>query len=124
MTLTGTGRTAGVAEPVERAVAAPRLAVEESTQERNRLREAADAPCRRIEGHADLLVLRLRVTGPEPELETAIAEHVERPRRPGDEHRMVEVVVLHVRPESDRLRRVRRGMQHHERRGCADVSRD
>ena len=89
-----------VVEPVEAAGVGHRFAVEQRTQQLDRLRHSGLANRRRIERQPDRPVFRERMACADTELDATAAEVVNRRDLPSELHRMVKVVVEHERTDA------------------------
>ena len=96
-------------------------AFEEVDDDVERLFEQVDSLTRRRERDAERVVLGLRPSGAEPELETTVGQKVDRRGLPSEQPRMVQRVVDHQGAEPQRRRDVSRAHERAERIDDAEV---
>jgi hypothetical protein len=85
----------------------PLFTVEQTLDDADGLREPFDPGASGIEAQPGFVVLGFHVPRAQPELQTAIGQDVGCRRLPGHQHGVPEVVVEHVGPHAERLRRLR-----------------
>ena len=94
------------------------LAVEETLDDGNRLREPLDPGASGVETQPGFVVLRFHVPSAQADLKPAIGQEVGRRRLTRHQHGVAEVVVEHVGPNAKPLRRCRSA--HQRRHGGED----
>ena len=95
---------------------AERSVGEQPAEDGDRLGHPLDPHARRVELQADRPVLGLVPAGPDPDVEPAVAEDVERREVLGHDGRVAQVVVEHERADAEPFGRHRGGGEHRDRR--------
>ena len=105
-----------VGDRVVAAREAERPVGEQPAEDGDRLGHPLDAHAGRVELQADRLVLGFVPAGPDPDVEPAVTDDIERREILGDDGWVAQVVVQHERADAEPFGRDRGGSEHRDRR--------